>query len=184
MALDLKALDEKVNFGELNKNIEEAAKNGGTGEFPELPAGYYFVNMEKLELGETKDGRPMVKWQFRVVNAATKGDLAGTGAKGSNNEALDFMDNYKPKKKPCMFMNRVIYGNRVTDTWNDGVAIQGVVTWLAKLECPDIDVTFHNYSDFANVLLDIAEDMEGIDILVEYDPDAFYSVSVLDVYDE
>ena len=36
--MDLAALDEKVNFDELNKDIKEAAENGGTGEFPELPA--------------------------------------------------------------------------------------------------------------------------------------------------
>lgn len=72
MALDLEALDAKVNFDELDKDIKEAAENGGTGEFPELPAGVYFVNMENLELGETKDGRPMVKWQFRVIDAAER----------------------------------------------------------------------------------------------------------------
>lgn len=182
MAIDLKALDEKVDFNELNKDIEDAKENAGTGNFPELPAGYYFVNMEKLELGETKDGRPMVKWQFRVVDAATKEDLTGTIGKGSNEDALKFMENYKPKKKPCMFMNRVIYGNRVTDSWNDGVAIQGVVTWLKKLEC-DFDVTFRNYSSFADTLLDIAEDVEGVDILVQYDPDAFYSVSIIELFD-
>ena len=79
-------------------------------------------------------------------------------------------------------MNRVIYGNKVTDTWNDGVAIQGVVTWLSKLGC-DFDVTFHNYSSFAETLMDVAEDMDGLDILVHYDPDAFYNVSVIEVFD-
>lgn len=182
MAIDLKVLDAKVDFDGLNKNIKEAEENGGTGEFPELPAGYYFVNMEKLELGETKDGRPMVKWQFRVVDAATDDDLKGASVRKSNDDALDFMDNYKPKKKPCMFMNRVIYGNKVTDTWNDGVAIQGVVTWLSKLGC-DFDVTFHNYSSFAETLMDVAEDIDGLDILVYYDPDAFYSVTIVEVFD-
>ena len=182
MALDLKALDEKVDSDGLNKDIKAAEESGGTGEFPQLPAGHYFVKMENLELGETKDGRPMVKWMFRVIDAAQKSDLSDAGVKGSNKDAIDFMDNYKPKKKPCMFMNRVIYGNRVTDSWNDGVAIQGVVTWLQKLEC-DFDVSFHNYSDFADVLLDVAEDMEDVEMLVYYDPDAFNSVSVVEVYD-
>lgn len=91
------------------------------------------------------------------------------------------MDNYKPKKKPCMFMNRVIYGNKQTETWNDGVAIQGVVSWLQKLEC-DFDVSFKGYADFAEVLLDVAEDMDGVEILVNYDPDAFNNVSVLATY--
>lgn len=181
--MDLAALDEKVNFDELNKDIKEAAENGGTGEFPELPAGVYFVNMENLELGETKDGRPMVKWQFRVIDAATKEDFKEFGVKGNNKEALDFMDNYKQKKKPCMFMNRVIYGNKQTATWNDGVAIQGVVSWLQKLEC-DFDVSFKGYADFAEVLLDVAEDMDGVEILVNYDPDAFNNVSVLATYSD
>ena len=30
--IDLKALDAKVNFGELQKGIAEARENGGTGE--------------------------------------------------------------------------------------------------------------------------------------------------------
>lgn len=182
MALDLKALDAKVDFGSLNKDIAQAAENNGTGDFPQLPAGYYIVRMEKLELGETKDGRPMVRWQFRVVDAAKKEDYEPAGARGSNAEALEYMANYKPKKKPCMFMNRVIYGNKVTANWNDGVAIQGVVSWLQKLGC-DFDVTFHNYCQFADTLLDVAEDMDGIDILVSYDPDAFNCVSVLDVFE-
>lgn len=181
MAIDLKALDEKVDFDGLNNDIKQAEENAGTGDFPELPAGYYFVNMEKLELGETKDGRPMVRWQFRVVDAASDDDCKENGIKESNDDALDFMDNYKPKKKPCMFMNRVIYGNKVTDRWNDGVAINGVVSWLSKLGC-DFDVSFHNYSSFAETLMDVAEEMDGLDILVHYDPDAFNCVSVIEVF--
>ena len=181
MALDLKALDEKVDFDGLNKDIKAAEENGGTGEFPQLPAGHYFVKMENLELGETKDGRPMVKWMFRVIDAAQKSDLSDAGVKGSNKDAIDFMDNYKPKKKPCMFMNRVIYGNRVTDSWNDGVAIQGVVTWLQKLEC-DFDVSFHNYSDFADVLLDVAEDIADVAMLVHRDHAAINTLPVVADY--
>ena len=179
--MDLKALDARVDFDQLNKDIEEAKNNNGSGDFPELPKGLYVATIEKLELGETKDKRPMVKWQFRTVDAATEEDVKASGfsyPKGmrSNDDALDFFDNYKGKKNPCMFMNRVIYGTK-----NDANMIASVVGWLQKLEC-DFDVSFHSYSDFAEVIMDVAEDVDGLEMLVFYDPDGFNTVTLVDIY--
>lgn len=41
-------------------------KNAASNEFSELPNGTYVCKLEKLELGETRDGRPMVKGMFRI----------------------------------------------------------------------------------------------------------------------
>lgn len=175
--MDLKALDSQINFDQLQKDIDEAKENGGTGNYPELPSGYYVVTCENLELGETKDGRPMVKWRFRTVEAADKDTiLDAIGKRINNSNAEEFFENYKGKKKPCMFMNRVIYGTK-----NDGNMIQSVVGWLEKLEC-DFDVSFHGYAQFNDVILDVAEDIDGIELLVFYDPEAFNSVSLVEVF--
>ena len=91
--IDLKALDAKVNFGELQKGIAEARENGGTGEYPDLPVGYYIVTVEKLELGETKDGRPMVKWQFRTVGAVDPSELLDMDIRDKNYDAVKFFEN-------------------------------------------------------------------------------------------
>lgn len=177
--MNLAELDKKVNFDQLEKDIQESKENGGTGNFPELPKGYYIVVIEKLELGETKDHRPMVKWQFRTVDAATTEDLESSGVdtnKLDNAEALHFFDTFKGKKKPLLFMNRVIYGTK-----NDGNMIQSVIGWMEKLEC-DFPIVFKGYQDFSELIMDVAEDIDGVEMLVFYDKDAFNNVSIIEVY--
>ena len=175
--MNLAELDRKVDFGQLNKDIAEARENGGLGDFPKIPTGYYIGTLEKLELGETKDGRPMVKWQFRIVGAAGDADLEDFEIKDKNDEAEDFMTNWKGKKKPCVFMNRVIYGTK-----NDANMIQSVEGWFAKLEC-DFPTTFTNYSEFAEVILDVAEDVDGLEMLIKYDEKAFNNISLISVFE-
>lgn len=178
MAINWKELDAKLNMDEINKNIATAKEN--TNGFEPLPDGYYFVKLENLELGETKDGRPMVKWQFRIVDSAGVADMDDNNISGDNSKAIAYMSNYKPAKKPCIFMNRVVYGNRVTDRWNDGVAINGVLTWLQKLtNTPHV---FRGYAELANELEDILVNYEDFEILVKYEEKAFYPVSIMEVY--
>ena len=69
--MDFSAFDKQINLDQLKKDTEEIKKNGGTGDFPEIPAGNYNAKVEKLELGATKDGRPMLRAMFRI----TEGDL-------------------------------------------------------------------------------------------------------------
>lgn len=77
--------DQMINAEELNKRIEEA-KNNPQSSNRKVEAGNYTVKIEKMELGTTKDGRPMFKVQCRIV----EGEF----------------------KKWCLFMNRVIYGTK------------------------------------------------------------------------
>ena len=170
MAIDFEALDKKVNFEELNKGVDEAIKNGGTGDFPELPKGKYVVQIEKMEIGETKDGRPMLKVMCRVQDAL---DVDG------NDEALQYFDNYTGKKKPCMFMNRVLYGTK-----NDANMIASAVGWLNSLEPQDTTAVFETYSQFNDCVLDIFEEIENaVEFDVTYDPDAFNSIHIDAAYD-
>lgn len=133
------------------KAIEEA-KNNAPQSNKELPAGKYLVKIEKMEVGATKDGRPMFKAQCRIL----EGEFA----------------------KWCMFMNRVIAGTK-----NDANMIASVIGWLEKLET-ETKPEFKSYSQFSDLVLDIFEEVaDAIELEVEYDPEAFNNISILEVYD-
>lgn len=81
-------------------------------------------------------------------------------------------------KNKCVFMNRVIYG-----TTNDGSMIQSVITLLDKLETETIP-EFNGYQDFVDVVADIYEEIQGkVECEIDYDKDAFNSVSIKEVFD-
>lgn len=152
--MDFSKFDEQVNLDQLKKDAEEIKKNGGTGDYPEIEAGTYHGKVEKLEVGATKDNRPMLKAQFRI----TEGE----------------------HKKSCLFMNRVLYGTK-----NDANMIASAVGWLETLE-PSEDVglvAFESYSQFADLVLDIAEDIAELEYDVDYDPDAFNNISIEEVFE-
>lgn len=157
--MDFSKFDEQINSEQLAKDIKEAAAN--QTDFPEVPKGTYIVKVEKLEIGETGPnsaggaGRPMLKGQFRIV----EGEF----------------------EKQCLFINRVLFGTK-----NDANMIASAVGFLNKLE-PSEDVgpvVFVNYSQFADLVLDIMEDIDGVlEYEVDYDPKAFNSVSIKDVFE-
>ena len=153
--------DKKVDLDKIEKQKKEAAENAT--EFEAVPAGRYITKIENMELGMTKDNRPMFKVQMRLVEGI-----------GENEEK--FLSKYK-KKKPCIFMNRVIFGTK-----NDGSMIQSVETWLSKI-FPDDPIVFNGYSGFADQILDAAEDCEDLEFEVEYDDSKFNSISITDVFD-
>lgn len=156
MSIDFSKFDKEVDTKKLAEEVKEAAQNS---EFPTVPAGNYVVSLEKLEVGETKDHRPMLKGQFRI-----KEDEDGDDTYGNQ----------------CLFYNRVLYGTK-----NDANMIAAAVGFLTSLE-PSEDigpVTFESYSQFADLALDIAEDVEELEYLVKYDPDAFNSIHVEEVYE-
>lgn len=146
--------NDQVDLKALNKEKEEIKKNGGTGEYPEIESGMYHGKFEKLEIKATKDGRPMLSAMFRI----TEGE----------------------HKKGCLFFNRVLYGTK-----NDANMIASAEGWLNALE-PSDDigaVIFENYDQFADLVLDVAEDIAELEYDVAYDPDAFNSIHVEDVYE-
>jgi len=149
--MDFTQFDKQVNAEEMAKNIKEAKENPqNTGK--EVPAGTYTVKLEKMELGATKDGRPMFKVMCRIVEGEYK--------------------------KYCLFLNRVIYGTK-----NDANMIASVIGWLEKLD-PEATVEFINYSQFADLVLDIYEELaDAIELEVAYDPDNFNSISIEDIFD-
>lgn len=142
-----------VNKDELRKQIGEAAKNN-TGSYKEVPAGMYLGEIEKMELAATKDGRPMLKVQFRIEEGEYK--------------------------KQCLFMNRVVAGTK-----NDMNMIASVEGWINQLE-PNTPVEFvGDYDDFADQIMDAAEDICGVlTIEVSYDPDKFNSMDVMNFWEK
>jgi hypothetical protein len=146
--------NEQVDLNALRNEAEEIKKNGGTGDYPEIEEGIYHGKFEKLEIRATKDGRPMLSAMFRI----TEGE----------------------RKKSCLFMNRVLYGTK-----NDANMIASAEGWLETLE-PSEDigpVIFENYDQFEELVLDIAEDIAELEYDVEYDPDAFNSIHIEEVYE-
>lgn len=151
---DFSKFDKQIDLAQLRKEAEEIKKNGGTGEYPEIEEGIYRGKFEKLEVGTTKDGRPMLRAMFRI----TEGQ----------------------HKKQCLFMNRVLYGTK-----NDANMIASAEGWLETLEpSEDVgDVIFRGYSEFADLVMDIAEDISELEYDVYYDPDAFNSITIEEVYE-
>ena len=156
MAVDFAAFDKQVDKKKLNEQIKEAKENGG-GE--DLPAGEYFGVFEKFEMKTTKkDNRPMFSCQFRI-HGTIEDDKAT-----------------KKYAKKCVFMNRVIFGTK-----NDGLMINGLITWLEKLGC-DFPIEFNGYADFAELIADIFEDISEVEFDIEYDADAFNPITIVGEY--
>ena len=167
MSIDFSKFDSMINEAELAKQLEDAKNNAPQGDGIETPAGNYVVKIEKMEIAATKDGRPMFKLQCRVIE----------GGENASDEVVEYLSHFK-NKKPCLFMNRVIYGTK-----NDANMIQSVIGWLEKLE-PSIPVEFKNYSQFSDLVLDIFEEVaDAVELEVNYNPDAFNSISIEEVFD-
>lgn len=157
MAIDFSEFDKQVDTKQLAADAAEAAKNGSG--YTTVPDGTYDVKVEKMEIAETKDGRPMFKVMFRILEGE--------------------------HKKQCLFMNRVIFGTK-----NDASMIGSVVGFLRKLDARDEDgapiiCEFQNYTQFNELVLDIAEAIEadGLMYTVSYEEDAFNSISIEDVFE-
>lgn len=151
---DFSKFDKQIDLDQIRKDAEEIKKNGGTGDYPEIEEGEYRCKCEKLEIGTTKDGRPMLRAMFRILEGA--------------------------HKKQCLFMNRVLFGTK-----NDANMIASAEGWLESLEpSEDVgDVIFKGYDDFADLVMDIAEDISELEYDVNYDPDAFNSITIEEVYE-
>ena len=145
--------NEQVDLKSLRSDAEEIKKNGGTGEYAEIEEGVYHGKFEKLEVKETKDGRPMLSAMFRI----TEGE----------------------HKKSCLFMNRVLFGTK--NDANMIASAEGWLETLEPSE--DIVVVFEDYDQFADLVLDIAEDIAELEYDVEYDRKEFDPIHIEEVYE-
>lgn len=150
------------------KEIEDAKKNN-TGNF-KTPAGDYVAKIENMEIGKSKDGRPMFKVMMRLVEAMH-----------DDEKEAEYMSHFKDKKedkKPCVFMNRVLYGTK-----NDKNMIASFEGWMENLELENPVLFMGDFNKLAEDVLDAAEEVEGLEFGISYDPDAFNSISITDIYE-
>ncbi|APQ74556.1 DUF669 domain-containing protein [Clostridium botulinum] len=66
--------DKNIDVEGLKADAQEAAENGG-GDFKEVPHGEYEVEVNKLELRESKKGDPMLSIWFKILTGEYKGSL-------------------------------------------------------------------------------------------------------------
>ena len=76
----------------------------------------------------------------------------------------------------------MICGNEYKENWNDGIAIAGVITWINELGYEPIEFT--SYKQLAEDVLEIYQSAaDEIEIKIDYDPDAFNPIEILEVID-
>lgn len=160
MSVDFNKFDSMIDKTQISKEIAEAAAN--QNEYDEVPNGTYIVTIEKMEIKPTKAND---KLMFAV------------GCKIK--ETVD-----APSKQDgrWVFFNRIIAGNRTSEKWNDGRAIQSVITWLSKID--DTPIEFTTYSAFADEVLEIFQDVApSIELKINYKADDFNPIVINEVYD-
>ena len=65
--------DKEIDVEGLKADAKEAAKNGGN--FKEVPHGTYEVKVDKMELKESKTGKPMLSIWFKILDGQYKNSL-------------------------------------------------------------------------------------------------------------
>lgn len=166
MAIDYSAFDNKVDLVALQKEVEEAKDI----DFADVPDGKYIVSIEKMEIKPTK---AQDKLMF-AVQAKIKEGVDEDG---------DSVDT--EQKNRMIFFNRVISGNKNSETWNDGRAIKSICTWVNELLGEDEEpVDFVNYQDFAEQILDVFQSIQGkIEVEVSYVSKNFNPITINEVFD-
>ena len=157
-----------MDFDKFDKMIDNKtlkAQMDAAPEFDDVPKGTYICDIEKMEVKPTKNGdKLMLAVQMGITET---------------------VDAPKKQEKRKIFFNRVICGNKCTNKWNDGVAIKGVITWLKKLLDDGDTIEFESYSKFSEEVLDIFQDIcPNIEVKVEYDPEGFDPIKIIEVYDK
>ena len=161
--------NKKVNLDSLQDQMAKAADQNGNGDFKDVEKGPYHVKLVKMEVGECGPkakipGAPLLKADFKILPSD------------------DFGNKFKNSH---LFLNKVLYTERNDDQWNMGKLMKNVIGWLDSLEpSEDIgEIQFEDYDQFADLVLDIAEDVSSLEYDITYDPDAFNSIQIDEVYE-
>lgn len=155
MAIDFERWNQEFGGEQAVNDLKKAKEEAGN--FAKLPEGTYICKLEKLELGESKTKKPMVKAIFRILEGEYK--------------------------KHCLFYNGVMAAN---DPSKNGFMMHKVLEFLRSLNVfDDSEIDFDgNYRDFNDLLLDIAEESEGLkfEISTEEDGD-FTRIEIVDTFE-
>ena len=117
---------------------------------------------------------PAGKYEVRVETLEVK----GTKADGRPMLSVSFKILAGEYKNQRIFMNRVLYGTK-----NDKNMIASAMGFLDKLDS-GVPVSFTSYKQFAQLVLDIAEAVDGkLEYAIDYDDTRFNSVSIDEVFE-
>lgn len=149
-------IDSSIDINAINNQIAQAQQNGGK-QFEKTPAGTYTVMLRTLELGQSRDGRPMVKGSFRILDGQFKGK--------------------------CFFYNRVIYGTR-NDALMITSALTLLRSLCAYDATGYVPVAFAGYGDMMARITYIKQciDIADLKYTVDYDDDKFENVVIRQVH--
>lgn len=137
--------------------LQKEVQETDDSQFADVPDGEYEVGFDSLEIKPTKKKD---KLMFSAQCSILDGDQKGRK----------------------IFFNRVISGN-TSPKWTNAQAIKSVCTWLDKLETETVP-EFINYSDFAECVLDIFQEVQGkVGAAVTYKADAFNSITINEAFD-
>lgn len=129
---DWSKFDKQVDVEALQEDVKDVEENGG-GDFEPVPDGEYEVEVEVMELRESKKGDPMLTIWFKILEGEQEGQ-------------------------------RIFY-NRVMQPQNDkafGFQVHQNNEMLRALwDCEKDDVEFKGFADYADLVLDIHEDIDG-----------------------
>lgn len=149
--------DKEVDTEALAADVEEVEENGG-GDFEDLPDGSYEVEVKSMELGQSKAGDPMLKITFIILDGEHEG--------------------------------RKIWYNGVMQPQNDkafGFQTHRNNEMLRALwDCDKDDVKFTSFKDYAELVLDIHEDIDGkFEYLLskEVDKKGYDQLKIVEVYE-
>lgn len=157
--MDFSKFDSMIDKKALQEQMDKAP------EYDDVPAGVYVCNIDKMEIKETKKGDGL---NFAVQMGIT-----------------ETINAPKKQDKRKIFFNRKIAGNKTSEKWNDGIAIKGVIGWVKNLLDDEDDLVFTSYSQFAEEILDIYQDIcQNIEVKVDYKPDDFNPITIMEVYDK
>ncbi len=154
---DWDKFDKQVDLEELQEDVQEVEENGG-GDYKEIPEGEYEVAVEKMEMIESKKGDPMLSIWFTIL----EGDYEG----------------------------QKIFYNGVMQPQNDnafGFQTHRNNQMLRALwDCDYDDVKFKGFADYADLVLDIHEDIdEEFEYLLSktVDKKGYDQYEILEVYE-
>lgn len=127
----------------------------------EIEDGYYLCKISSIKLKRTKTEKLMFTVTYNVVSKENSIENKFAGR--------------------TIYFNRVIVGNRTTEKWNDGRALQTILDYLYKL---GYCLTFNGYEELNNDLTTIYEELKNKQVLVCYRADAFTNAEIVGIRTE
>ena len=129
---DWDKFDKQVDLEELQEDVQEVEEKGFDG-YKEVPDGEYEVAVEKMEMIESKKGDPMLTIWFTILD----GDYEG--------QKIFYNDVMQPQNDAAFGIQTHRNNQMLRALW----------------DCDYDDVKFKGFADYADLVLDIHEDIDG-----------------------